>query len=653
VDYSYKSSDKSVTLSKDGNKLEMTIGSKIAYLNGKKLTLSQGPILAKNYDNGYSYVLVPGSATATYLGYNYSWNKNNNTSSITTKKQEDDTNNSNTEPELGDDGVVLDPGTVLNQWQSDPVISGMSTGIHELNTTIPSTQTGIIYSVARDYNNTKLNTETFVITADTPFEKVISGISNQVITIQAANKMCTDQLYQLYGVSSNYVNTIGTNYNTTDLSSIITLNVVPQYVTYDLSLSEDKKSLYVTVYLNNLSTAVVGTNSMGDYLRMIGTDIKNMVITKQDKYMYLDFPYTTNALGNLNTNITGAKYLKYMYTINSADNTRIILELNDGYEYYISEEGNQGTISFITPGSTQQPETPSENDFSNYEIVIPKPDGISDNMITHADYYHYNKFSIKIPGDHTTYFASHPVVENSDVITNVSVSLNSNNETEIKFTTSRLQGYEFDTDSKYIYVHIGEPRDIYKNIVVLDPGHGGPSNGAEYFGTKEKNVNYKILYQVGEKFFNSDPWKLKVYYTRITDVDMTLTNRAYFADKVGADLFVSLHMNASTASSAHGTEVYYAEHNNSPNSAGLTSKTMATLFVNNITKSMGTQNRGAKAERYTVVYKNTVPAVLIELGFLSNQGDYALITDSAFQEQAVQVIYNTLLQIFDKYPTGR
>jgi N-acetylmuramoyl-L-alanine amidase len=386
---------------------------------------------------------------------------------------------------------------------------------------------------------------------------------------------------------------------------------------------------------------------------LTGINPESTNISEQNGFLYIDLPYTSNGLGDLYTNITGAKFVNLIYTIGLTDSTRLILQLNDGYDYVVSENNDQYTVSFITSGSDAQPEPPTDIDPGNYEVIIPKPAGISNDVITHEDYYYNNQFSIKIPGDYTSYYTNHPVTENSSIITNFKVFLNSDNETEIKFTTSKLQGYKFMADSSNIYVHVGDPKDIYKNIVVLDPGHGGPANGAEYFSTKEKNVNLQILYTIGKKYFNSDPWNLKVYYTRTSDVDMTLSDRASFASKVGADLFVSLHMNASTASSAKGTEVYYSTSNNTPNQAGLTSKKMAEIFVNNVSDTMGTQNRGAKAERYTVVHRNTVPAVLIELGFLSNQSDHALITNSASQEKAVKEIYDTILQIFDEYPTGR
>jgi N-acetylmuramoyl-L-alanine amidase len=290
---------------------------------------------------------------------------------------------------------------------------------------------------------------------------------------------------------------------------------------------------------------------------------------------------------------------------------------------------------------------------SKYEIIIPNPAGFTVKQIKHEDQYSKQRFAIRIPGDYVAYLKNNPVIVNSKVIKDVSVSLKSKNETEVLITTSKLQGYELFADQKFIYVNVGNPREIYKNIVVLDPGHGGPAPGAYYNKTYEKAINFKILYEIGKDFFNSDPSKLKVYYTRESDVDLSLSDRAAFAKKVGADLFVSLHMNASTSSSAYGTEVYYSTSNNKANAAGLNSEKLAKIFVNNLCKTLNMKNRGAKAARYTVVHKNTVPAVLIELGFMSNKNDFAKITNSSFQYEAAKVIYETLLQVFEQYPTGR
>jgi N-acetylmuramoyl-L-alanine amidase len=238
------------------------------------------------------------------------------------------------------------------------------------------------------------------------------------------------------------------------------------------------------------------------------------------------------------------------------------------------------------------------------------------------------------------------------VIDKVSVTLNSSNQTVIKIATTKLQGYELAADDNNLYVNIGDPKEIYKNIVLLDPGHGGSANGAQYYGTKEKDVNFAILYTIGRKYFDSDPSKLKVYYTRTSDTNPGLSERAAMTKTYGADLFVSLHMNAADATVV-GTEVFYSGKNDLKNSSGLSADKLASIFSASLTNRLGTDSRGVKKEDYTVIYKNSVPAILIELGFLSTKSEHARLTDPTFQENAAKAIYETLLEVFEDYPTGR
>jgi len=110
-------------------------------------------------------------------------------------------------------------------------------------------------------------------------------------------------------------------------------------------------------------------------------------------------------------------------------------------------------------------------------------------------------------------------------------------------------------------ISVGKPSEIYNKIVVLDAGHGGKDPGAVRDSVYEKDINFSILYtHTKELFENSD---IKVYYTRETDTFISLNDRTKFALEVGADLFISLHMNASVYESAKGTEVFYSKANNS------------------------------------------------------------------------------------------
>ena len=659
--YSYNNATKTITLTKGSTVLVMTIGEKTAYLNGIATSMDTAPMIVKNHSVGTSYVMVPGGFTATCLGFDYTWNNSTRTSVITTPKITNPGNSGGVgiAPELGDNGVIIETGTILGQWVGDAALYSSSSNIHDLNAEASSVAPGVLTSVSRDYSNVKQNSETFMFVSTGSMGKITSIKEDRQLQLQVSNLTVTDTTYQMYGVSSNYVNTIGTYMMGEGQTSII-FDLLNSDYTYDLTLSQDKTILYVTVYSNALTSAVVGTNNAGDYVTLTGIKPLNVTVNKSTGFINVELQNTINSLGDIYANLTGSKYINMFYTTGTADKTQLIIGVNEGYDYYISEQDNKYSFLFLLPSTSQPPTNPGTQpgpsdqvNPSECEIIIPKPSGLTASMITDEDLYFDHTFVLRLSGDYTASINNTNIMNNSSVVEAISVSLNNNNETEILFKTSKLQGYEYTMDEHNIYINIGNPKDIYPNIVILDPGHGGGANGAQYYGTNEKDLNFKILYTLGKKYFNQDTSKLKVYYTRIKDVDMTLSNRAAFAGKYGADLFVSLHMNANLNRTVQGTEVYYSTNNNKANTAGLTSRILADLFCDRLSGNLGTKNRGSRAEKYTVVHKNTVPAVLIELGFMSTESDFVKLSDPTFQENAARTIYETLLEVFETYPTGR
>ena len=674
--YKYNKKDKTIILEKGNKKVEMQVGSPVAYLNGKAVALDMAPFVATNKKVGTNFVMVPGRSTANLLGYDYIWDNPSRTSRIISRDEEeikeekgqgnkDKEAETPLEPELGGDKIIIEEGKILYQWNVTESLYGYSSGTHDI-VSDKKDEVGFIHSVTRDYSNTQANTERYMFYATSPFSSVTSKADGKQIKIQADNMEATNNTYYMAESNNSYVKNIFTTYDFDKSSTFIEINTEADEFNYDIALSEDKMFLYVTVYINGLSSVKIGTNGDGDYISLKGLKPLNVNVYKQNGMINIDLPCTKDGAGDQNIILSDAKHINMVYSYYSNDSTKLLIGGNQDLDYYIAEEGNIYSILFVPSEETSyEPQDPDVNypqpdyeipevkDKSKYNVLIPKPKGIKQTHIRHKDNYYQNRYSIVLPGDYRSFYNNNSILNNVATIRDISVLLNKNNETEILISTSKLQGYELAIDENYIYIRVGEPREIYKNIIVLDPGHGGPSPGAVYFNTKEKDLNFKMLYEIGEKYFNSNPSQLKVYYTRETDVDMSLSDRAAFAQKMGADLFVSLHMNASTSSSARGTEVYYSTNNNSPNRSGLTSEKMAKIIVDNLALALGTNNRGAKSARYTVVHKNTVPAVLIELAFMSNKNDFNKISDPEIQEIAVRTIYESLLQIFAQYPTAR
>lgn len=294
----------------------------------------------------------------------------------------------------------------------------------------------------------------------------------------------------------------------------------------------------------------------------------------------------------------------------------------------------------------------SDGSVTGYSLAIPKPQGVTIADVTNHDLYKSKKFEIIISGNYVSFFKKNPIVINNSSIKKLTTTKSGKN-TVITVTTSSLKGYKIYESGNNFHVKIGSPKKIYKKIVVLDAGHGGHDPGAQSKGTNEKDLTHKILYTLMKDYFSGNAPDIKVYWTRTNDSFITLANRAAFAKSVGADAFISLHMNYATKGTANGTEVFYSVSNNRKGFGGITSQKMANLFRTQLLKDLHTTNRGTKTAGYYVLKHNTVPSILIELGFLSGSTDYSKLTNGTFQKKAAKSIYTGIVSMFKTYPTGR
>ena len=164
-----------------------------------------------------------------------------------------------------------------------------------------------------------------------------------------------------------------------------------------------------------------------------------------------------------------------------------------------------------------------------------------------------------------------------------------------------------------------------KKVVVIDPGHGGIDSGAIGInGTYEKDVVLNIALEIlklNKSLFDNE---LDIYLTRYKDTLISLSDRSRLAKSLDADVFVSLHCNASQNTS-RGMEVYVHNYD-SPNSK--TSIALGVSILNESTQKLGFEKRGVKYANFQVLRETSsgYPSVLVEMGFMTNsdEADYFL-----------------------------
>jgi N-acetylmuramoyl-L-alanine amidase len=170
-------------------------------------------------------------------------------------------------------------------------------------------------------------------------------------------------------------------------------------------------------------------------------------------------------------------------------------------------------------------------------------------------------------------------------------------------------------------------------VVMIDPGHGGKDPGAIGLGgLQEKDVILPISQRVAAIL---EQQGIQVILTRTSDYFVDLAPRVDMAKQKRADLFVSIHANSiANRPDVNGLETYYFD----------SGQRLAQTIHNSILQSVDIKDRRVRKARFYVLRKNTIPAVLVEVGFVTGVQDAPRLGTSAYQNQMAQAIANGILQ---------
>jgi len=174
--------------------------------------------------------------------------------------------------------------------------------------------------------------------------------------------------------------------------------------------------------------------------------------------------------------------------------------------------------------------------------------------------------------------------------------------------------------------------------VVIDAGHGGKDPGAtSILGFYEKGVNLSVARQVAHLL---EQRGLRVKMTRTSDYFVELEDRAAIANNLNADLFVSIHADSFPKSTRRGFTVYIAR------SASSSSRRAASAIARSMSGT-GLNSFGVQTAGYHVLTGTRGPAVLVELGYLSNRREAALLRSSSFQNRLAQAVADGISDYFN------
>lgn len=274
------------------------------------------------------------------------------------------------------------------------------------------------------------------------------------------------------------------------------------------------------------------------------------------------------------------------------------------------------SVSTPAPSVSAGPRTKITASESNYSIRIKKPTGLNASSVTTNDDYWNKRMQIIINGDYRSHFSSAANRTTRESLT-YSVSY-SGGKTYINLKTSSIKGFSVVQTSSYLYVKYAAPKSMFERIVVVDAGHGGDDPGATDNGYFEKNMTLKIVQNIKNNFDKNSSYK--VYYTRLSDWYPTLYDRYKMANEVGADRFLSVHINSSDNKNASGTETLYKTYKTYAN----TIQRYALLGMGY--SSSSSYNRKLKyRDDLAVLNGPKMTTALVEMGFISNKAEASRI----------------------------
>ncbi|MDE7211626.1 MAG: copper amine oxidase N-terminal domain-containing protein, partial [Lachnospiraceae bacterium] len=300
ITYSFNQKTGSITFKTGDITLSMQENSTAAYRNGEYFDCGVAPICVTNVANGTMALMVPGRFVSEMLGYDYNWNSTTHTSEIRTTSQV---------------GVYVEPQkpttapiqvtqpTATDQVDYSFVVDaerylGFENTLDNAQTSISRASTGNIAILQQLTQNTEeLYNEQYVLRFDRPVGSVQSLLDEGLLTVTVMDAYCFEREYM--NPAGSLITHIAQTQDSSNNAAVFRLELSDILPYYDLKLSADGCSLYITVFPNYLVGLEVGQNQTGRYMRFKGLRAFHYTLGSENGYQAVYLHNTCNTVGNL------------------------------------------------------------------------------------------------------------------------------------------------------------------------------------------------------------------------------------------------------------------------------------------------------------------------------------------------------------------
>jgi N-acetylmuramoyl-L-alanine amidase len=605
IKYSWIQASEEIEFNVNGKSVVMQIDNKNAKINGVNTLLPDGVAPRIFSYDGIGRTYVPVRFVTEILGLSVSWI--NETRTVAINKQEQTMT-----------------GAYLNYKNKYPEIRLKVTGeVEATSFVIGGADVGGQDQIVVDVQNTNLN----ITTMDKNWSKTgntwiydiydgIFGLDRVELTMTSTNPKTTRlTLFQ------NERRGHDISYDATTKELVIRLINTVNEVTVDKIFSTD--TVVIKTSENPMFQPTVEGNKIivdviGSYLHA-NEGIKEMIAVNKGKIKSVTYEQRKEA-----------------YYAPWDDITRVTIELFEAPTYddfYVEERGSE-ILVYV-----------SDNPINNFDYV--KLDSFKSNLSIRLFEnsnvsYNYNPdtkmIQMSIPKN-VTDLGGFEFPVNDNIVESVVISETAESyDMAVKLSPSTTVS-NLSSGDKVLLTFVNQViqnSDFNQTLVVIDAGHGGRDPGAVGSLVHEKVLTLRASLMLQKELERQG---FKVYMTRTKDEYVNLYDRAAMAEALNATIFVSIHINAHTGSTANGVEVLYGNQSLSSD------KGLAQKIQNELVKQLGATNRGiAHRPNLAVLRETSMPSVLAELGFISNPAEQSKLMDNTYLQKAANAIAKGIVE---------
>lgn len=614
---------KTATIFHEDNEIKLTIDNPIATVNGQAKELDKNSIpKLVSFTKEDARTMVPLAFISEILGYEVGYDEERGIPYINSKNNhEEDEEEIPKEPEIGSENIIsqiyFDKGSTNNQKL---VIKGKDK---------------IQYTTEVRDNN-----------------KLIMYIENAKLDLpQTGDKTMT------IPVSDNNIKEI--EYSQHSNNPYITRVMVTMNgnLDYDITPSNDDRVVSVSIVnkIGDINLENINGREVISISGAANAQYKIIKLSNPGRIVVdlLDSSLKEGTHFNHNYNlgfINGVRGSQFQGDQNykSVDRiVRVVLDIKEGLEVSDIKIDKDGDKLIIYPEKSIWEQISYNVDGKNRTLNIKNMEETSYSI---KDYPESKMLEIKIPANMTKLESGTGKIEDG-LIGEINV-IRSRNEVVVQVKYQKSILYEIlskDIDN-IIKLSIKRNQDIkpQERLIVIDPGHGGSDPGAvSPWGTREKDINTRISLKTRDAL---EDLGYNVLMTRDNDKTLQLSDRTNLANKSYADLFISFHANSYSDSSVKGIQVLYCPAQKAKVDKDSDQYPLAKSIMDELLKGTGAVDKGIiqRSDLY-VLNRTTMPAVLIEVGFLTNPEEEKLIQTEEYQNKIVKSVIKGIENYFEIY----